>query len=149
MAWLAIWDNSRLINRQRPMHAPDLSTGVLTFEARLRVTRGVPVIIWQGRTATTADFRVVAYPNGVVSVEHGGFLFETPVGFLSAGDPLLVHYLWDVTGRADTLRLENAESEICVETRCGPQHVQSIEALLPAPGWPTAAPTRCGRGSTT
>ena len=133
MTWLAIWDSSRLIHPKRPARAPDLSIGALIFEARLRPGRGVPVVIWQGRTGTAADFRVIHYPNGTVSVEHGGFSFETGPGFLSGGDPLHLHYSWDILGRADALILENTESGDRLATPVGPLYIDDPRTLLPGP----------------
>lgn len=131
MAWLAIWDNARLIHPQRPVRAPDLSQGVLSFEARVRASRGVPVVIWQGRTETAADFRVIHYPNGAVSVEYGRFSFESPAGFLSFGDPLMVHFSWDILGRSDALILENTESGNRLSTPIGPIRINNARTLLP------------------
>jgi len=133
MAWLAIWDSSRLIHPHKPIRTPDLSQGVLTFEARLRATGTVPTILWQGRTGTAHDFRVIHYPNGTVSVEHGLFRYETPPRFLSARDPLILHYSWDVLGHTDTLVLENGETGDRLVVPVGPQSAPVLSTLLPAP----------------
>lgn len=132
MAWLAIWDSSRLIYPDKPVRAPDLSQGVLTFDARPRTTDIVPTILWQGRTGTVEDFRVIHYPDKAVSVEHGDFRYETPPGFLSAGDPFSLHYCWDVLGRTDSLILENGETGDRLLAPVGPQKAPDLDALLPA-----------------
>lgn len=144
MTWLAIWDSSRLIHPKRQIRAPDLSQGVLTFQSRLRADCVTPTILWQGRTGTAMDFRVIHYPSGAVSVEHGLFRFETPNRFLAAGDPINLHYSWDVLGRTDTLVLENCESGDRLVAPVGPQQAPSLSALLPAPMDATVAIDHAG-----
>lgn len=132
MAWLAIWDGTRSIHTTKPADIADLPQGVLTFELRLRETRGVPIIVWQGRTQTAADFRLIHYPNGSLSVEHGEFRSETPAGFLTDGNPLNVHYAWDAQGRTDTLILENTETGLRHAVPYGLQSSVVLDTLLPA-----------------
>ena len=144
MAWLAIWDSSRLIHPKKPIRAPDLSQGVLTFQARLCADRVMPTILWQGRTGTPEDFRVIHYPNGAVSVEHGLFHYETPKSFLAAGDPFSLHYSWDVLGRTDTLILENGETGDRLLAPVGPQETPALSTLLPAPMDATVAIDHAG-----
>ncbi len=144
MAWLAIWDSSRLIHPKKPIRTPDLSQGMLSFEARLRGDGLVPTILWQGRTGTAEDFRVIHYPNGAVSVEHGLFRYETPHRFLSTGDPLSLHYSWDVLGRTDTLILENGETGDRLVAPVGPQRAPGLSTLLPAPVDTTVAIDHAG-----
>ena len=144
MAWLAIWDSSRLIHPKMPIRAPDLSQGVLTLQARLRADRVVATILWQGRTGSAEDFRVIHYPNGTVSVEHGLFRYETPARFLAAGDPFSLHYSWDVLGRTDTLILENGETGDRLVAPVGPQKAPTLSALLPAPMDATVAIDHAG-----
>ena len=144
MAWLAIWDSSRLIHPKKPIRMPDLSQGMLTLQARLRADRVVATILWQGRTKSAEDFRVIHYPNGTVSVEHGLFRYETPTRFLAAGDPFSLHYSWDVLGRTDTLILENGETGDRLVAPVGPQQAPTLSALLPAPMDATVAIDHAG-----
>ncbi|MFO7919263.1 MAG: Hint domain-containing protein [Nioella sp.] len=134
MGWLAIWDGRRLTHLDRHARDADLSQGTVRFEMSLRGEVQVPVILWQGRTGTPRDLRILCRPDGVISLEHGGLLFESDPGFVYAGEPIVLHYSWDREGRADLLSMTNSQTGAHLTLRPGchaPRHLSEIVPETP------------------
>lgn len=136
MSWLAIWDGRKLTQFDARARAADLSHGTIRFEMSLRGEIQVPVILWQGRTGTARDLRILCRPNGSVCLEHGAFQFETDAGFLFSGEPLLLHYSWDRLGKTDLLVVTNTQTGNRLSLRPGahaPHHLAEIVPETPGP----------------
>ena len=136
MSWLAIWDGRRLTHFDKRARDAELARGTVRFEMSLRGEVQVPVILWQGRTGTPRDLRILCRPDGVISLEHGGLLFESDPGFVYAGEPILVHYTWDRDGRADLLSMTNSQTGAQLSLRPGchaPRHLSEVVPQTPGP----------------
>jgi len=131
MSWLAIWDGRKLTQFDKRARAADLSHGTIRFEMTLRGEIQVPVILWQGRTGTTRDLRIICRPNGAVCVEQGAFVFETDAGFLFSREPLLLHFTWDRLGKTDQLVLTNTQTGTRVAMRPGSHAPRSLAEIVP------------------
>lgn len=136
MGWLAIWDGRTLSHVDTSARSADLSTGTIRLEMSLRGEIQVPVVLWQGRTGTARDLRILCRPNGAVCLEQGPLVFETDAGFLFAGETLELHYSWDRAGRADLLSMTNGQTGNSLTLRPGchaPQALAEIVPLTPGP----------------
>lgn len=135
MSWLAIWDGRKLTHFDAQARMADLSHGTIRFEMTLRGEVQVPAILWQGRTGTARDLRIICRPNGTVCVEQGAFLFETDAGFLFSREPLLLHYSWDRLGKTGQLVLTNAQTGNRVTAHPGHVAPNSLAEIVPeSPG---------------
>ena len=136
MGWLAIWDGRKLTHVARDARRAELCEGTIRFEMHLRGDIQAPVILWQGRTGTARDLRVLARPDGTVSFEHGTSIVETQPGFLLSGEPLHLHYSWSRLGRGGQLVLKNlqtgAESTTFLSTHA-PRELAEIVPETPGP----------------
>lgn len=131
MSWLAIWDGRKLTHVDRHARTASLSQGTVRFEMTLRGEVQGPVILWQGRTGTPRDLRILCHPNGSVSLEHGALVFETDPGFLFAGEPLFLHYSWDAEGRADLLVMANTQTGNHLSLRPGCHRPRELAEIVP------------------
>ena len=131
MSWLAIWDGRRLTHFDARARMADLSHGTIRFEMTLRGELQVPAILWQGRTGTARDLRIICRPNGTVCVEQGAFLFETDAGFLFSREPLLLHFSWDRLGKTGQLVLTNGQTGNRIVTHTGSIAPNSLAEIVP------------------
>lgn len=131
MSWLAIWDGRKLTHFDARARMADLSHGTIRFEMTLRGELQVPAILWQGRTQTAKDLRIICRPNGTVCVEQGAFLFETEPGFLFSREPLLLHYSWDRLGKTGQLVLSNGQTGNSITANPGSIAPNSLAEIVP------------------
>lgn len=131
MSWLAIWDGRKLTHFDAQARSADLSHGTVRFDMSLRGELQVPVILWQGRTGTARDLRIICRPNGTVCVEQGAFVFETDAGFLFSREPLVLHYSWDKLGKTGQLALTNGQTGNRVTAHTGSIAPGSLAEIIP------------------
>lgn len=144
MSWLAIWDGRRLTHVDKRARHADLSQGTVRFEMSLRGEIQDPVILWQGRSGTKRDLRILCRPNGVVCLEHGPITFETDPGFAFSGEPILFHYSWDRDGRADLLEMANTQTGARLALRPGCHAPGALAEILPVTPGPMVSVAYAG-----
>ena len=147
MSWLAIWDGRNLSHVDPRARQAELSTGTARFEMSLRGEIQTPVVLWQGRTGTPRDLRILCRPDGTVCLDHGPLLFETDPGFLFAGEPLLLHYSWDRDGRADILTMTNTQTGARLSLRPGCHAPDELAEVVPQTPGPLVSVAYAGLAS--
>jgi len=144
MSWLAIWDGRELTHISDRTRGVDLSQGTVRFEISLRGEIQEPVILWQGRTGTPRDLRILCRPDGAVSLEHGPLQFATDPGFVFAGEPILLHYSWDRDGRADLLSMTNIQTGADLSLRPGCHAARDLLEIVPETPGPAVSVAYAG-----